>query len=104
MDIKFYIPSDETVPTQLRLLANGKIVNYHKVRDKFAYDFTVYHATEEESKEIVDEIVRKMCYQSYDHGAEWRVTNKEVIETFVISDNYTLSCTIRVSFYIKDSY
>ena len=52
MDIKFYISSDETIPTKLRLLANGKIVNYNKVRDKFAYDFTVYHATEEESKEI----------------------------------------------------
>lgn len=104
MDIKFYIPSDETIPTKLRLLANGKIVNYNKVHDKFAYDFTVYHATEEASKEIVDEIVRRMCHQSYDHGAEWRVTNKEVIETFVIGDNYTLSCTIRVSFYIKDSY
>lgn len=103
MNIKFYIPSDEIIPTRLRLKANGKDVYYNKVHDKFAYDFTVYSATEEESKEIVDEIVRKMCYQSYDHGAEWRVTNKEVIDIYTFKD-HAISCTIRAYFYIKDSY
>ena len=102
MDIKFYIPEDEFIPIAFRLKADGKDVLYCKVDNKFAFDFTVYDTTEEKAKEIVDEIVRKMCYQSCDHDAEWRVTNKEVIEAYTIFD--TTTCTIRVSFYTKDSY
>lgn len=98
MDIKFYVPKDEIIPTQLRLEVDGKIVVYNRVSDKFAYDFEVYHATREEAEEIVNQIVRKMCYQSYDHGAEWRVINKEILY-----HSYA-SYTIRVHFRIKDCY
>lgn len=102
MDIKFYIPKSQTVPTQLRVVADGHHVYYDKVPDGFGYDFQFFGGvTEEEASKIVDEIVSIMCNQSYDHGSEWRVDSKEVVKQ---EERYYCGPIIRVMFRVRDSY
>lgn len=101
MKIEFYIPKDQTIPTQLRLKVDGMDVYYDKVSDVFAYDFTMWGKAREHGTAIVDELVHILCNQSYDHGSEWRETKREVIEKGVMDWEPTV---IRVHFRIKDSY
>lgn len=101
MKIEFYIPKSETIPTSLRLKADGKEVKYNRVKDMFAYDFHFFRQTEEESLEIAEEIARVMCYQSYDHGQEWRVTDIAIMEQ---EERYAVGVIVRVKFRIRDSY
>lgn len=101
MKIEFYIPKDETIPTQLRLKVDGMDVYYEKVHNDFAYDFTLWGKARENSTAIVDAIVRRMCSQSYDHGAEWRERNRETIEH---GPEEWSALVIRVYFRIKDAY
>ena len=100
MDIKFYIPKDESIPTRLRLKVDGADVYYERVDSCFAYDFTLCGKAKENATAIVDEIVRKMCNQSYDHGAMWRETNREVIEEAALDWECTI---IRVHFRVRDA-
>lgn len=99
MDIKFYCPSDELIPTRLRLEVdgngnNGKQIHYEQVKEEFAYDFTFYGFTEDEAYEAIRIIADIMESQSEDNGASWRVVEiKQVALT-----------TIRIRFRMKDSY
>ena len=101
MKIEFYIPKDQTIPTQLRLKVDGLDVYYDKVNDAFTYDFTLWGQARKNGTAIVDEIVRRLCNESYDHGAEWRETKREVIEEGV--EDWE-PIVIRVYFRVKDSY
>ena len=101
MKIEFYIPKDQTIPTRLRLKVDGLDVYYDKVDDAFAYDFTLWGKARENGTAIVDEIVRRLCNQSYDHGSEWRETKREVIEEGVMDWE---PIVIRVYFRVKDIY
>lgn len=101
MKIEFYIPKDQTIPTRLRLKVDGMHVYYDKVDGAFAYDFTLWGKARDNGNAIVDEIVRRMCNESYDHGAEWRETKREVIEEG--SEDWE-TIVIRVYFRVKDSW
>ena len=101
MDVKFFIPSDELIPTRLRLTVDGSHVYYERVHDKFAYDFTLYDDAAKNYKAIVDEIVKTMCEQSYDHGSEWRESRREIISR---SEEWYEPVVVRVYFHVKDSY
>ena len=101
MKIEFYIPKDQTIPTQLRLKVDGLDVYYNEVEDEFAYDFTLWGKAINNATAIVDELVRILCYQSYDHGSEWRETKREVIEE---SGMEWEPLVIRVYFRIKNPY
>lgn len=103
MKIEFYIPKDETIPTQFRLKVDGMDVYYEKVDGEFAYDFTLFGKAKETATEIVDRIVSIMCNQSYDHGAEWREikTKRMILYSPVEEWDHLI---IRVYFRIKDAY
>ena len=99
MDIKFYCPSDEIIPTRLRLEVDGngnnrKQIHYESVKGEFAYDFTFYGFTEDEAYEAARVIGDLMESQSEDHGASWRVVDIKPVGT----------TTIRIRFRWKDSY
>lgn len=99
MDIKFYCPSDELIPTTLRLEVdgngdNGKQIHYSKAIGDFAYDFTFYGFTEDEAYETAKIIGDLMEKQSEDDGMCWRVVE---IKPHGLT-------TIRIRFRIKDSY
>jgi hypothetical protein len=101
MEIKFYIPKDETIPTRLRLIVDGMHVYYEKVPNEFAYDFTLWGKARDNAIAIVDKLVRILCNQSYDHGAQWREVKREIVEE---GTEEWEPITIRVFFRIRDTY
>lgn len=101
--IEFYIPESETIPTKLRLKKDNIQIIYEKFTDDFAYEFNIYELnSEQEGKELVEEIANQMCLQSYDHGQEWKVANIEMKECEI--NNFIKHGTWIVKFRIKDSY
>lgn len=101
MKIEFYIPKNEKIPTSLRLDVDGKQVKYNRVKDIFAYDFHFFKHTEEKALEVAKEIAEVMCYQSYDHGQSWRVTDISIIKQ---EERYAVGVIVRVEFRIRDSW
>lgn len=89
-----------TIPTQLCLKVNDTKVFYKRLTESFGYDFTIYDC-DENAMQIAKEIVSIMESQSYDHGAEWRHTNIEIISK---DREIYEPCVVRAYFRIKDSY
>lgn len=102
MDIKFFIPDDQTIPTQLRLLVDGVHVYYEKMRSAMSYRFEVYTSDADKAREIVEECARIMSDQSYDHGASWRVINVELYDVNKF-EGVPLSYVYTVSFRKRDA-
>lgn len=101
MNIKFYVPKEEVIPTRLRLMVDGKQVDYKRVDNEFAYDFQFFDTEEKECLKISQEIAETMCFQSYDHGQSWRITDISIVEQ---EERYKVGTIVRVSFRIRDSY
>lgn len=99
MNIEFYIPKDETIPTQLRVKVDGNIdVYYERTFSGWKFEFFKFQGvTLEMATAITDEIVRKMVHQSYDHGAQLRECGVREI----VNDEFELS--IAVSFRMRDA-
>ena len=102
MKIEFYIPSDEFIPSTLRLKVDDEIdVYYEKLQTDFGYRFTFLKfqqgVSRETATEIVNQIVDRMVSQSYDHGSQWReIGIREIFE-----NDYELSIT--VFFRVRDA-
>lgn len=101
MKIEFYIPKDETIPTRLRVKADGNIdVYYSRLSNAFGYKFEFFRhqgVSLGMATAITDEIVSRMVSQSYDHGAQWRECG---IREIVLND-FELSIT--VFFRVRDA-
>jgi len=101
MDIKFYIPKDETIPTRLRVKVDGNIDVYYEWLENdfgFRFDFFPFQGvTLEMATAITDEIVSRMIAQSYDHGAQWR--ERGVRE--IVNEEFDLHIT--VFFRVRDA-
>lgn len=101
MKIDFYIPKDETIPTQLRVKVNEQYdVYYERLAHAFGYRFSFFKfqgVTQEMARAITDEIVSRMVDQFYDHGAQWR---EDETREFTEND-YTI--TIVVHFRVRDA-
>lgn len=74
--IEFYKIEREEIPTGLRLMVDDEIqISYEKMENAFGYHFSIHKPIDlETATEIINEITKKMERQSYDHGAEWRMT------------------------------
>lgn len=94
MEIKFYTPEYETIPTRLRLKVNERFdVYYERLGNTFGYRFEFFKhqgVTYEMATAFVDEIVSRMISQSYDYGAQWR----EYGVRDVVNDDYDLQITV----------
>lgn len=101
MNIKFFVPKEEVIPTRLRLMVDGKHVDYKIVDNEFAYDFQFYDTEEKECLMIAEELAQIMSFQSEDHGQSWRVTDISIVEQ---EEKYAVGTIVRVSFRIRDSY
>lgn len=100
--IKQILNPDEVVQTRLAVDVNGVRVDYKREED-FSYLFSFFlddNMTPEECKDIIDEIVQTMEYQSYDHGAEWRERYRQM--DFSEKERYG-TCTCRVYFRVRDA-
>lgn len=100
-DIQVIQPT-EAIPTSMKLLVNKRYTVVYREADgtkpgEFAYRFYVYHGNDSiDCDKLVSAIVRKMESQSYDHGAQWRETNRQRVD----KDGYTI---ILVRFYVRDA-
>lgn len=101
MNIEFYIPKDETIPTRLRVKVDGALdVYYEHLPNDFGYKFEFFKhqgVTLEMATAITDKIVSKMMSQSYDHGAQWIECGVREI----VNDEWDLSIT--VFFRVRDA-
>lgn len=101
MNVEFYIPKSETIPTKLVLRVDGEPVYYCRLHDQFGYDFEYLGITEEKAIEITKHLASIMCSQSYDHGSEWRVVSIDPVEQ---EERYKVGPIIRVLFRVRDSW
>lgn len=102
MKIEFYIPSDEFIPSTLRLKVDDEIdVYYEKLQTDFGYRFTFFKFQQgvsmETATEIVNQIVARMVSQSYDHGSQWRESSVR----HIVENDYELNIT--VFFRVRDA-
>ena len=101
MKIEFYVPDYQVIPTQLRVKVDDTFdVYYDRLPDEFGWKFQFFKSqgiTLEMAVAITDEIVSRMVWQSYDHGAQWR--ERGVRE--IVNDEWELS--ISVFFRVRDA-
>lgn len=92
----------EVVPTRLRITVNDKhTITYRRLEDCFGYEFEV--SPKEGADKAVEEVVRMMEDQSYDHGACWRRTSIEEVEKDIGIENHWYRWFV-VKFRIRDSW
>ena len=101
MKIDFYIPTDETIPTQLRVKVDDQYdVYYRRLVGILGYEFTFFKCqgiTKEMATAITDDIVSQMIDQSYYHGSQWREDKVRTID----ENGYKI--VIKVYFRVRDA-
>ena len=100
-EIKFYIPKDETIPTDLRLYVDGVHVKYERTDGGFI--FHVLLDDEEDAMEVASKIVQRMImeHDESQHGVSWRTISLEVVPQ---EERYKIGTTIEWKYRIRDSY
>ena len=100
-DIKFYIPEDETIPTDLRLYVGDVYVTYHRIDNGFR--FNILLNDENEAMKVAEEIVAKMKFEHDEsqHGVSWRTKSLVVIHQ---EERYRIGVIIDWEYYVRDSY
>lgn len=100
-EIKFYIPKDETIPTDLRLYVGGIYVTYERIEGGFT--FHVFLDDEEKALAIVSEIVQQMIreHDESQHGVSWRTVSFEVVPQ---EERYRFGTLIEWKYRVRDSY
>jgi hypothetical protein len=100
-EIKFYIPNDETIPTDLRLYVDDVYVTYE--RTKGGFTFHILLDDEEKALEVAKEIVQKMIreHDESQHGVSWRTVSLQVIPQ---EDRYIIDMVIEWKYRVRDSY
>lgn len=100
-EIKFYIPNDETIPTDLRLYVDDVYVTYK--RTKGGFTFHILLDDEEKAMGVAKEIVQKMIreHDESQHGVSWRTVSLQVIPQ---EDRYKIGTLIEWKYRVRDSY
>lgn len=100
-DIKFYIPKDETIPTELRLYVGNVYVKYRRINNGFR--FMLLLDDEDEAMKVVEEIVNKMKseHDEPQHGISWRTKSLVVVHQ---EERYKFGAIIDWEYYVRDSY
>lgn len=100
-DIKFYIPSDETIPTDLRLYVGKVYVKYERIKNGFR--FFVLLDDEEQAMKVAEEIVQQMIlsHDESQHGVSWRTVSLEVVPQ---DAGYKVDTIIDWKYRVRDSY
>ena len=100
-DIRFYIPEDETIPTDLRLYVDDVYVVYTRIQGGFR--FLISLDDEEKAMEIAKEIVWQMSkdHDESQHGVSWRTISLEV---FPQEERYKIDTIIDWKYIVRDSY
>ena len=99
MNIEFYIPKDQKIPTDLRLKVDDIDVYYERIKGGFR--FYVYVDLDETALEIVKAITEQMIFDHDEsqHGVSWRTLSFEVT-----SDKWGLRRIVDWRYRVRDSY
>lgn len=100
-DIKFYIPKDETIPTDLMLYVDDVYVKYHRIKNGFRFEILLDDETE--AMKIAEKIVERMTleHDEAQHGIFWRTKSLVVIHQ---EERYKIGTIIDWEYYVRDSY
>ena len=100
-EIKFFIPKDETIPTDLRLYVGDIYVEYERIHSGFRFHID----TDDEDKaiEIAKEITDTMKREHDDsrHGVSWRTISLNIVEQ---DERYKLFTIVDWKYRVRDSY
>ena len=100
-NIRFHIPSYETIPTDLRLYVDDVYVTYQRITGGFR--FYVCLDDEAKAKEVVKKIIERIK-QEHDepqHGISWRTVSLEVVPQ---EERYKVDTIIDWVYRVRDSY
>lgn len=80
MNIEFYIPKDQKIPTEFRLLVDSIHVYYERIRH--SYKFTVFTSDESKAEEIVNAVVSQIIsdHDESRHGVRWETISLDKID------------------------
>jgi hypothetical protein len=100
MNIEFYIPKDEKIPTDLRLKVDGIDVYYERIRGGFR--FYVYVDSNEKALWIVKAITEQMIFDHDEsqHGVSWRTVSMEITD----EDAWGFRRIVDWKYSVRDSY
>lgn len=100
-DIRFYIPKDETIPTDLCLYVGGVYVKYKRIQGGFRFHISL--DDEEKAMEIAKEIIQqmKLDHDEPQHGVSWRTVSIEVVPQ---EERYKFGTIIDWKYRVRDSY
>lgn len=100
-EINFYIPNDETIPTDLRLYVDDVYVTYERTKGGFTFHISL--DDEEKAMEVAKEIVQKMIreHDESQHGVSWRTVSLQVIPQ---EERYKIDTLIEWKYRVRDSY
>ena len=100
-EIKFYIPKDETIPTDLRLYVGDVYVEYERITSGFRFHISV--DDEDKAIEIAKEIADKMKreHDESQHGVSWRTISLEVVPQY---ERYRIDTVVDWIYRVRDSY
>lgn len=100
-NIRFYIPEDETIPTDLRLYVGDVYVKYKRIQGGFR--FHILLDDEEKAMEVAKEIIQqmKLDHDEPQHGVSWRTVSIEIVPQ---EERYKFGTIIDWKYRVRDAY
>lgn len=100
-EIRFFIPKDETIPTDLRLLVGDVYVRYERIKSGFRFHISVNDEDKaiDVAKEITDKMKRE--HDESQHGVSWRTVSLEVVPQ---DERYRIDTVVDWIYRVRDSY
>ena len=100
-EIRFYIPKDETIPTDLRLFVGDVYVRYERIKSGFRFNISVNDEDKaiDVAKEIADKMKRE--HDESQHGVSWRTISLEVVPQ---DERYRIDTVVDWIYRVRDSY
>jgi hypothetical protein len=99
VNIEFYIPKDEKIPTDLRLKVDDVDVKYERISGGFR--FYIFVDSDERALEIAKAITQQMIrdHDESQHGVSWRTVSMEIVD-----DEWKFRRIIDWKYRVRDSY
>lgn len=101
-DIRFYIPTRETIPTDLALYVGNFYVKYQRIKS-CTFRFEILTDDEDEARVVVQKIIDQMIADHDDahHGVTWETVS---LETVPQEGRFNISTIFDWKYRVRDSY
>ena len=99
--IRFYVPNDETIPTDLRLYVGDVYVRYERIEGGFRFDISL--DDENEAMKVANEIVQAIMleHDESEHGVSWQTTSFKVVPQ---EERYKSGTIVEWKYRVRDSF